>query len=152
MLRSPEIEQVAEVNRSVLVSYTPEQMFALVDAVEEYPKFLPWCGGTTVLHRDERFTRAAIQINYHGIKQSWTTENPKRAPDEMLIHLVEGPFRSFDGRWRFIRLSERACKVELNLRYEFSSRVLEKLVGPVFNHIGDTLVDAFARRAEQVYG
>ena len=141
-----------EVSRSVLVGFTPEQMFGLVDAVEEYPRFLPWCGGATVLHRDERLTRAALLINYHGIRQGFTTENAKREPVEMLIRLVEGPFRSLDGSWRFTGLAGRGCKVELNLRYEFSSRILEKLVGPVFNHIADTLVDAFARRAEQIYG
>lgn len=141
-----------EVNRSVLVGFTPEQMFALVDAVEDYPKFLPWCGKTVLIYRDDRVLRATIQINYRGIRQSWTTENPKHAPDEMLIRLIDGPFRSLDGCWRFIRLAERGCKVELNLRYEFSSRLLEKLVGPVFSHIADTLVDAFAKRAEQVYG
>ena len=141
-----------EVSRSVLVGFTPEQMFGLVDAVEEYPRFLPWCGGATVLHRDEHLTRAALLINYHGIRQGFTTENAKREPVEMLIRLVEGPFRSLDGSWRFTGLAGRGCKVELNLRYEFSSRILEKLVGPVFNHIADTLVDAFARRAEQIYG
>lgn len=141
-----------EVSRSVLVGFTPEQMFGLVDAVEEYPRFLPWCGGATVLHRDERITRAAILINYHGIRQRFTTENAKREPAEMLIRLVEGPFRSLDGGWRFTGFAGHGCKVELNLRYEFSSRILETLVGPVFNHIANTLVDAFARRAEQVYG
>ena len=141
-----------EVSRSVLVGFTPEQMFGLVDAVEDYPRFLPWCGGATVLHRDERITRAAIVINYHGIRQRFTTENAKREPAEMLIRLVEGPFRSLDGGWRFTGLAGHGCKVELNLRYEFSSRILEALVGPVFNHIANTLVDAFARRAEQVYG
>lgn len=140
-----------EVSRSVLVGFTPEQMFGLVDAVEEYPRFLPWCGGATVLHRDEHITRAAILINYHGIRQGFTTDNAKRAPAEMLIRLIEGPFRSLDGSWRFTRLAGRGCKVELSLRYEFSSRILERVVGPVFNHIADTLVDAFARRAEQVY-
>ena len=143
---------VPEINRSVLVGFTPEQMFGLVDAVEEYPKFLPWCGGTTMLHRDERITRAAILINYHGIRQSFTTENAKRPPAEMLISLVDGPFHSLDGSWRFTGLASRGCKVELGLRYEFSSRILGKMVGPVFGHIADTLVDAFARRAEQVYG
>ncbi len=143
---------MAEVNRSVLVGFTPAQMFALVDAVEDYPKFLPWCGGTKLIYRDDQILRATIQINYHGIKQSWTTDNPKRAPEEMLIHLVEGPFRSLDGSWRFIGLAGLGCKVELSLRYEFSNRILEKLVGPVFSHIANTLVDAFARRAEQVYG
>jgi ribosome-associated toxin RatA of RatAB toxin-antitoxin module len=141
---------VPEINRSVLVAFTPVQMFALVDAVEDYPKFLPWCGGTSVIHRDENVTRAAILINYHGIKHGFTTENAKSAPSEMLIHLVEGPFKSLDGSWRFTGLAGRGCKVELSLRYEFSSRILEKLVGPVFDHIANTLVDAFAKRAEQI--
>jgi len=101
---------------------------------------------------DERATRAAILINYHGIRQGFTTENAKREPAEILIRLVEGPFRSLDGCWRFTGLAGRGCKVELSLRYEFSSRILEKLVGPVFNPIANTLVDAFAKRAEQVYG
>jgi len=143
---------MTEVNRSVLVGFTPEQMFGLVDAVEEYPKFLPWCGGTKLIYRDDQILRATIQINYHGIRQSFTTENAKSEPAEMLIRLVEGPFRSLDGSWRFTGLAGRGCKVELSLRYEFSNRILEKLAGPVFNHIADTLVDAFARRAEQVYG
>jgi len=141
---------LTEVSRSVLVAFTPVQMFALVDAVEDYPKFLPWCGGTTVIHRDENVTRAAILINYHGIKHGFTTENAKCAPAEMLIRLVEGPFKSLDGSWRFTGLAGRGCKVELSLRYEFSNRILERLVGPVFNHIADTLVDAFAKRAEQI--
>jgi ribosome-associated toxin RatA of RatAB toxin-antitoxin module len=143
---------MAEVSRSVLVGYTPAQMYALVDAVEDYPKFLPWCGGATVLHRDAQVTRATIIISYHGIRQSFTTENLKTAPSQMLIRLVEGPFRSLDGNWGFTGLADQGCKVELGLRYEFSSRILEKMVGRVFNHIADTLVDSFARRAEQVYG
>jgi ribosome-associated toxin RatA of RatAB toxin-antitoxin module len=143
---------VAEINRSVLVHHTPEQMYALVDAVEDYPRFLPWCGGSSVLHRDERITRASILILYRGIRQSFTTENTKSAPSEMVIRLVEGPFRSLGGSWRFTGLGGRGCKVELMLRYEFSSRILDKLVGPVFDHIANTLVDAFARRAEEVYG
>jgi ribosome-associated toxin RatA of RatAB toxin-antitoxin module len=143
---------MAEVRRSVLVEYSREQMYALVDAVEDYPKFLPWCGGATVLHRDSSVTRATIMINYHGIRQSFTTENAKLEPAEMRIRLVEGPFRTLDGTWRFTALADRGSKVELGLHYEFSGRVLEKLVGPVFNHIADTLVDSFAKRAVQVYG
>ena len=136
----------------MLVGHSCERMYALVDAVEDYPKFLPWCGGATVIHRDAQVTRATVLINYHGIRQSFTTENAKRPPEEMLIRLVEGPFRALDGTWRFTALGERGCKVELKLHYEFSSRILEKLVGPVFDHIANTLVDAFARRAEQVHG
>ena len=143
---------MAEVIRSVLVEHSRGEMYALVDAVEEYPKFLPWCGGAQVLLRDAAVTRATVLIDYHGIRQSFTTENAKREPEEMQIRLVEGPFRVLDGTWRFTALGERACKVELRLRYEFSSRILEKLVGPVFNHIANTLVDAFAKRAGQVHG
>lgn len=141
-----------EVSRSVLVTYSPEQMFALVDAVERYPEFLPWCGSVKLLHRDERVTRATIQINFHGLRQSFTTDNAKRAPTEMRIALVDGPFRKLEGGWRFIDLGGQGCKVELELSYEYSSRVLEKLVGPVFNRIAATLVEAFVKRAAQVYG
>ena len=141
-----------EVNRSVLVGYSPEQMFALVDRVEDYPGFLPWCGGITLLHRDADVTRAAILINYHGIRQSFTTENSKQSPNEMQIRLIEGPFRRLDGGWRFTGLAGRGCKVELSLKYEYSSRMLGKLIGPVFSHIADTMIDAFVRRAEQVHG
>jgi ribosome-associated toxin RatA of RatAB toxin-antitoxin module len=145
------VQQVPEVNRSVLVGYSPGQMFALVDRVEDYPGFLPWCGGVTLLHRDADVTRAAILINYRGIRQSFTTENAKQAPDEMRIRLLEGPFRSLEGSWRFTGLAGRGCKVELSLNYEYSSRILEKLIGPVFNHIASTLVEAFVKRAGQVY-
>jgi ribosome-associated toxin RatA of RatAB toxin-antitoxin module len=141
-----------EVSRSVLVAYSPDQMFTLVDRVEDYPGFLPWCGGVTLLQRDEVVTRASILINYHGLRQSFTTENKKRAPVEMDIRLVEGPFRRLDGRWRFTDLAGRGCKVELSMSYEYSSRILEKLIGPVFNHIAGTLVEAFVKRADQVYG
>ena len=109
-----------EVNRSVLVEFTPGQMFSLVDAVEDYPGFLPWCGGTTLHHRDPEITRATIKINYHGLRQSFTTENVKRAPREMLIKLVEGPFRSLDGSWRFGDLGGRGCKA---LIYESKAQI-----------------------------
>lgn len=143
---------MAEVTKTVLVPYTTLQMFALVDAVERYPEFLPWCGGTSVLHRDRQMTRATITIDYRGVKQSFTTVNPKREPEWMGLELVEGPFQRLDGGWRFTDLSGKGCKIEFRLRYEFSSRLLEKLVGPVFRHIADTMVEAFIKRAERVYG
>lgn len=141
-----------EVKRTVIVGHTPARMFALVDAVEAYPEFLPWCGAVTVLHRDETVIRATLHINYRGIRQSFTTENAKRAPEEMLIRLVEGPFRSLEGAWRFTALGQSGCKVEFRLRYEFSSQLLEKLVGPVFDHIAGNLVEAFVRRADRIGG
>jgi ribosome-associated toxin RatA of RatAB toxin-antitoxin module len=127
-------------------------MFSLVDRVEDYPAFLPWCGGTTLHYRDPDVTRATILINYRGVRQSFTTENVKRAPREMLIRLVAGPFRRLDGSWKFTELAGRGCKIELALRYEFAGWLLEKLLGPVFQHVADTLVDAFVKRAGQVYG
>ena len=143
---------MADVNRSVLVAYTPAQMFALVDGIEDYPKFLPWCGGASVVRHGASRATATIHIKYRGIRQSFTTENALSVPETIDMRLVEGPFRSLDGGWRFTALGNRGCKVELRLHYEFSNRVLEKVVGPVFSHIADKLVDAFAKRAEQVYG
>lgn len=140
------------VEKSVLVGYSPQQMFDLVDAVEAYPQFLPWCDTAEVLHRDAATTRATLHINYHGITQKFTTENTKAPPLEMTVRLVEGPFRILDGSWRFTPLSDHACRIEFRLRYEFSSRILEMLVGPVFSYIANTMVDAFVTRAEKLYG
>lgn len=126
-------------------------MFRLVDAPENYPEFLPWCGGAEVLLRDERCTRATLHIDYHGLKQNFTTENAKTFPTLMDIKLVDGPFRHLEGVWRFIPLAEDACKIEFKLHYEFSSHLLEKLIAPVFSHIANTFVDAFVERAEKIY-
>lgn len=140
-----------EVNQSVLVDYTPEQMFALIDGVEDYPKFLPWCGSTKLLHRDASTTRATISIDYRGIRRSFTTENTKREPLEMTIRLIEGPFSRLDGGWILTRLGDRGCKIEFKLHYEFAGRLLDRLISPVFRHISSTLVEAFVRRAGQIY-
>ena len=127
-------------------------MFELVDTVEKYPEFLPWCGRSVCTLRDTHVTRATLHINYRGIRQSFSTENTKTAPRLMQIKLVEGPFRMLEGAWRFTDLGGAGCKVELSLRYEFSSRLLEKLVGPVFGYIANSMVDAFVKRAHRVYG
>lgn len=143
---------MSEVKKSVLVGHSAREMFTLVDAVEQYPDFLPWCSGTDVIHRDAEITRARIHINYRGIKQHFTTENLKQAPDLMQMNLVEGPFRTLDGSWRFTDFPGQGCKIEFRLHYVFSSKLLEKLVGPVFSHIANTIVDSFVRRAEKTYG
>ncbi|MBI1396021.1 MAG: ubiquinone-binding protein [Betaproteobacteria bacterium] len=140
-----------EIDRSVLVNYSAEQLFELVDRVEDYPKFLPWCGGTVVQARDDGKTRAAITIDFKGIKQRFSTENSKTVPHHIEMRLIEGPFRKLDGSWHFLPLGDHACKVQFRLRYEFASRLLEKLVGPVFDHIAATFVDAFVKRAGEVY-
>ena len=143
---------MARVEKSVLVPHTAQQMFDLVDGVENYPQFLPWCGGTDVKWRDEATTLATIKIDYHRIRQSFTTQNSKSIPTLIEMKLQDGPFRHLEGSWRFIPLGEAACKIEFLLHYEFSSKVLESLVGPVFSLITNSFVDAFVQRAEKVYG
>lgn len=136
----------------MLVGHSAFEMFALVDAVEQYSDFLPWCSGTEVIHRDSEITRAKIHISYRGIKQHFTTENIKQSPHVMQMNLVEGPFRTLDGSWQFTDFPGHGCKIEFRLHYVFSSKLLEKLVGPVFGHIANTIVDSFVRRAEKTYG
>ncbi|ANQ84744.1 type II toxin-antitoxin system RatA family toxin [Azoarcus olearius] len=142
---------MADVKKLVLIEFTPAQMFDLVDRCEDYPLFLPWCGGADVHERTESVTAATLHINYHGIKAHFSTVNAKRRPTEMDIRLKEGPFTHLHGSWRFTPLGETACKIEFSLHYEFSSRLLEKALGPVFSHIANTFVDSFVKRAAQVY-
>lgn len=142
---------MAVVEKSVLIERTAAQMFELVDRVEDYPQFLPWCGGTELLARTEAHTAARIHINYHGIKAHFATENAKEKPQWMKITLRDGPFRRLDGGWRFTALGDVGCKVEFRLHYEFSSKVLEKALGPVFSYIVNTFVDSFVKRAHHVY-
>lgn len=142
---------MASVQKLVLIEYTPSQMFDLVDRVEDYPQFLPWCGGTELIDRTDTRTIAALHINYHGIRSHFSTENTKVHPTHMAIRLREGPFRHLDGTWDFTPLGPVACKVEFELHYEFSSRLLEKALGPVFNHIASSFVECFIQRAGQVY-
>ena len=139
------------VEKTVLVPHSAEQMFNLVDRVEEYPQFLPWCGGGSVNTLDGTTVHATVHIDYRGLKQHFTTVNRRKPPQQIDMVLQDGPFRQLDGCWRFIPLSESACKIEFRLRYEFSSKLLEKLVGPVFHYIANSFVDAFTQRAEKVY-
>lgn len=143
---------MARVEKAVLVAHSAERMASLVEDVPAYPEFLPWCGGAQVRERAGEVTVASVTIHYRGIRQSFTTRNTRVAPDRLDIALVDGPFRRLEGHWRFQPLGDAGSKVCLVLEYEFSSRLLEKLIGPVFAGIADTLVDAFVRRADQLDG
>ncbi len=143
---------MAVVHKSVLLAYSAEQMFALVDNIEDYPKFLPWCGGTEVKQREGNKVTAMLMINYHGVKQTFVTENTNVPPNSMDMALIEGPFKHLNGTWNFRPLRSDACKVEFDLHYEFSSKMLEQIIGPVFNMIANSFVDSFCKRAEAVYG
>ena len=138
------------VTKSVLVAHSAAEMFALVDDVEAYPQFLPWCGGAKVLERHENGKTARIDIDYHGVKAHFTTANENQPPDRIVITLKDGPFKHLHGEWRFRALAEDAAKVEFELAYEFTTHLLEAIVGPVFSHIANTFIDAFVKRAEKL--
>jgi len=143
------------VHKSVLIWYSPQEMYELVTAVTDYPKFLPWCDHARVLEAHDGGVTAEVGIAFSGIRQTFTTRNEHEPGRQVAMHLVNGPFSKLEGRWTFAPVGEgaqRACKVELNLQYGFSNAVLGKLVGPVFDRIAASLVDAFVKRAEQVYG
>ena len=140
------------VNRSALVGHSAEKMYALVADVESYPQFLPWCDRAVVSVNEPGRTVATLHINVRGLKKEFTTENFNRADARIDMKLVSGPFRSLEGSWVFNALSENACKVELTLRYQFASALLEKIAGPAFRDIADTFVDAFVRRADEKFG
>lgn len=141
-----------QVSKSVLVPYSAETMFSLVDAVERYPEFLPWCSGTEVHSRTALQTVATINIRYAGVAQSFTTENAKEGVAWMRIKLRDGPFKSLEGAWHFQSLAAGACKIELELDYAFANGLLERSIGPVFGVIAATMMDRFVSRADALYG
>jgi ribosome-associated toxin RatA of RatAB toxin-antitoxin module len=143
------------VHKSVLIWYSPQEMFDLVTDVAKYPAFLPWCDKARIASQHETGVTAEIGMSFGGIHQTFTTRNEHVPGREVKLNLVNGPFSKLDGKWSFLPVgdaSQRACKVELALNYGFSSAALGKLVGPVFDKIAGSLVDAFVKRAEQVYG
>ena len=143
---------MATVEKSVLIGHSAAKMYALVADVDAYPQFLPWCSGTEVKQLDPHRAAATLHVNYHGLRLHFTTENQMEEGALIDMTLVNGPFKHLDGFWRFVPLAEQACKIEFRLSYELSGKLVEKIAGPVFNHIANTFVDSFVRRAEQVYG
>jgi ribosome-associated toxin RatA of RatAB toxin-antitoxin module len=140
------------IRRSAIVEHAAGELYALVDDIESYPQFLPWCVAASVHDRTPTTTRATLTVGLKGMRQSFTTQNDNRAGDAIEMRLVEGPFRTFSASWRFSPLSAGACKIDFSLEYEFSSRILARLLEPLFDRIADTMVDAFARRADQIHG
>jgi len=148
------------VHKSVLIWYSAEEMFALVTDVPKYPQFLPWCDRSAVISADASGTTAEVGLAFGGLRQSFTTRNTHVPGREVRLKLVSGPFSQLDGVWTFTPVGEategqaspRACRVDLDLNYGFDNFALSALVGPVFDKIAGTLVEAFVKRAEQVYG
>ena len=143
------------VTKSVLIWYSPQEMYVLVTGVEQYPQFLPWCDRARVVTSDASGMTAEVGISFSGIRQTFTTRNEHVPDRQVAMKLVSGPFSRLDGEWNFVPIgdgTQRACRVELNLRYGFDNPTLGKLVGPVFDRIASSMVEAFVKRATQVYG
>ena len=143
------------VHKSVLIWYSAEEMYALVTDVAKYPEFLPWCDASRVIEEGDNSMTAEIGLAFGGIHQGFTTQNTHVPGREVRLKLVKGPFSNLDGTWKFNPVGEsgeRACRVELDLTYGFSNFALQAIVGPVFDKIASSLVEAFVKRAEQVYG
>ena len=143
---------MATVKRQALVTYSAEQMFGLVNDIEHYPQFLPWCRSTQIQFRDEDEVRATIEISKGALQKSFTTVNRLQRNKMMEMRLVEGPFKRLDGFWRFDALRQDASKVTLDLDFEFAGQWMSRLAGPIFHQIANNLVDAFCRRANDLYG
>lgn len=143
------------VHKSVLIWYSPQEMYALVTDVDHYPLFLPWCDHAQVLSHVDHCMEAEICIMFGGVRHAFVTRNTHVPGAQVDMQLIKGPFSQLHGQWNFLPLgdgSQRACKVELLLHYGFDNAALAKVVGPVFDKIAGSLVDAFVKRAQHVYG
>jgi len=146
------------VKKSVLLWYSPHEMYALVTAVADYPAFLPWCERAEVLEQRSDGVTARLHLSYLGLKQAFTTRNQHLTDQSVVLALVDGPFSELDGTWHFLPVpagdgaGAKACRIEFELRYSFANLALDALVSPVFDRIANTFVDSFVKRAEQVYG
>ena len=145
------------VSKSVLLWYSPGEMYDLVTGVQDYPQFLPWCNRAEVVEHHADGVTARLSMAYMGVHHAFTTRNTHHPNRSVAVKLVDGPFSSLEGTWLFRPLgrpgsAQSACKVEFDLTYAFSSIALEAVVSPVFDRVANTLVDGFVRRAEDVYG
>lgn len=139
------------ITRSALVPFSAEQMYALVNDVESYPLFVPGCSGTRILEADEMSMVAAIDVSKAGIRKTFVTRNDLVTGKRIGMSLVEGPFRQLVGGWEFIEIDVDACKIELNLEFEFSNILAEKAFGAIFNELAINMVKAFSQRAREIY-
>jgi ribosome-associated toxin RatA of RatAB toxin-antitoxin module len=139
------------VSRSAIVDHPASHMYALVDDIESYPRFLPWCVAAKVEERTEATTRATLTIGMRGLRTSFTTHNEHRTAEAIDMRLVQGPFRRFAAAWRFRPLSDKACSIEFSMEYEMSGP-LARMLSPLLERIADTMVDAFTRRAAELHG
>ncbi len=139
------------VHKSALVKFSAEAMFKLVDDIESYPEFLPWCSGTRIISRTPDVVEAEVMISRGGFKKSFTTRNVNDHGGKIKMTLIEGPFSFLEGGWDFKPLREDASKISLNLEFEMSGKIASLAFGRIFNQICNTMVKSFTERAKQVY-
>ncbi|SVB16072.1 uncharacterized protein METZ01_LOCUS168926, partial [marine metagenome] len=142
---------MVKIARSAYIHYSAKQMFDLVDDIEAYPEFLPWCQNTAVLERTESSVTASICIQKSQFNKSFVTTNTLKRYENITMTLVEGPFRQLDGNWYFKDLDDEGSKITLNIEFEFKNRILGMTLGSFFEKSCNTLMDAFIQRAAQVY-
>lgn len=140
------------ISRSALVPHSARRMFDLVNDVERYPEFLPWCASAAIHDVQPDQLVAELEIARGGVRHRFTTRNALHPPERMTLSLEEGPFEHFIGEWRFSALGDDACKVELEMDFEYSGRIVRTALAPLFNRSADTMVDAFCARAQALYG
>lgn len=140
-----------KIEKSALVPHTPEQMFILVDDIDAYSVFLPWCSQSEVVERTAAEVKGQLAISYGQLNKSFVTRNINTPHSQIEMQLVEGPFKHLKGLWLFTPLGNDGCKIELSMEFEFSNKLLDMTVGPVFGKLANSLVDAFTERATKVY-
>ncbi|MAX98828.1 MAG: ubiquinone-binding protein [Oceanospirillaceae bacterium] len=140
------------ISRSALVMYSAEQMFELINDVRRYPEFLNGCKATQVIAEGDDFIEATLTISKAGVNQSFSTHNDLYRPERMEMRLLDGPFSKFEGIWRFQPLSDDACKVSLDMEFDVGGLLAGAALGMVFKQVANTMVDAFVKRAKEVYG
>jgi len=140
------------INRSALVMHSVEEMYQLINDILAYPSFIPDCGDSEIISRDGDTITASLLVSKGGLKKWFTTTNTLVSNEKIVLNLVEGPFKKLIGSWTLKALSDEACKISLDLDYEFSNKVFDLAFGRVFNHLTNNMVQAFTQRAKEVYG
>lgn len=143
---------MAQVSRSALLMYSAEEMYQLVNDVNAYPEFLPGCVDANILTNADNVMRASVKVSKAGISQTFTTENILVNGQSILMNLVDGPFKHLRGGWTFSELDEQACKINLDLEFEFNSSLVELAFGRIFHELVGSMVKSFSSRAKVVYG
>jgi ribosome-associated toxin RatA of RatAB toxin-antitoxin module len=143
---------VTQIKRSALLPYTAKEMFELVDAIEHYPTFLPWCTASQIISRKDNEVEATLELSWSGMHKSFTTKNTLIPYERIDINLIQGPFKHLEGIWTFTPMGDHGCKVNLELDFELVGHFLDVIFQPIFSHIANSLVDLFTKRAVEVYG